>query len=143
MRYYGQEHTVKVPLPSGRIDDEEVKKIIERFHEYHEREYAFRLDSPVEIVNFHLVGEYRVKKFELKELNNIVSSLDDAIMQERRIYVNGNELTVPVYSKQKLSPRFRIDGPAIIEDPTSTILVLSSQKAIVDKYGNVNVLRGE
>jgi len=143
MRYYGQEHTVKVPLPSGRIDDEEVKKIIERFHEYHEREYAFRLDSPVEIVNFHLVGEYKVKKFELKELNNMVSSLDDAIVQERRIYVNGNELRVPVYSKQKLSPRFRIDGPAIIEDPTSTILVLSSQKAIVDKYGNVNVLRGE
>ncbi|MEM3952861.1 MAG: hydantoinase/oxoprolinase family protein, partial [Nitrososphaerota archaeon] len=60
MRYYGQEHTVKVPIPSGRINSEEVKKIIERFHEYHEREYAFRLDSPVEIVNFHLVGEYKV-----------------------------------------------------------------------------------
>jgi len=143
MRYYGQEHTVKVPIPSGRINSEEVKKIIERFHEYHEREYAFRLDSPVEIVNFHLVGEYKVKKFELKELNNTADSLDDAVMQERRIYINGEELEVLVYNKQKLSPQFRIEGPAIIEDPTSTILVLASQKVIVDKYGNVNILRGE
>lgn len=143
MRYYGQEHTVKVPIPSGSIDDDEIKKIIDRFHEHHEREYAFRLDSPVEVVNFHLVGEYRVKKFELKELNNVGESIDEAIMQERRIYINGDELRVLVYNKQRLPPRYKIEGPAVIEDPTSTILVLTSQKAIVDKYGNVNVLRGE
>lgn len=143
MRYYGQEHTVKVPIPNGQINRDMIIDIINRFHEHHEREYAFRLDSPVEIVNFHIVGICLVKKFELKELVNNANSLDEAVMGERKIYLNGEDLTVLVYAKQKLSPRFNIEGPAIIEDPTSTILVLKSQRALVDRYGNVRIVKGE
>ncbi len=137
MRYYGQEHTVKVPLPSGKMGDEEVKLIANRFHEYHEREYAFRLDSPIEIVNFHVVGEYRVRKFELKELEQASNSPDDALLGDRKVYLNGDDLDLSVYNKQRLTPSFKINGPAIIEDPTSTILVLETQRVSVDKYGNV------
>ncbi len=137
MRYYGQEHTVKVPILSGNIDAEEINVIVNRFHEYHEREYAFRLEGPVEIVNFHVVGEYKIRKFELKEIENPAESSDDALIGERRVYLNGDDLTLSVYNKQKLSPRFKINGPAIIEDPTSTVLVLDTQKVSVDKYGNV------
>jgi N-methylhydantoinase A len=137
MRYYGQEHTVKVPIPIVNISAEEIDLIVNRFHEYHEREYAFRLEGPVEIVNFHVVGEYKIRKFELKEIENPAGSSDDALIGERRVYLNGDDLTLPVYNKQKLSPRFKIDGPAIIEDPTSTVLVLDTQKVSVDKYGNV------
>jgi N-methylhydantoinase A len=57
--------------------------------------------------------------------------------------LNGDDISVTVYAKQKLSPLLSIDGPAIIEDPTSTILVLNMQRAIVDKYGNIVLLRGE
>ncbi len=137
MRYYGQEHTVKVPLPSGKMGDEEVKLIANRFHEYHEREYAFRLDSPIEIVNFHVVGEYRVRKFELKEIEQASNSPDDALIGDRKVYLNGDDLDLSVYNKQRLTPSFKINGPAIIEDPTSTILVLETQRVSVDKYGNV------
>lgn len=137
MRYYGQEHTVKVPLPSGKMGDEEVKLIANRFHEYHEREYAFRLDSPIEIVNFHVVGEYRVRKFELKEIEQASNSPDDALLGDRKVYLNGDDLDLSVYNKQRLTPSFKINGPAIIEDPTSTILVLETQRVSVDKYGNV------
>ncbi|MEM4288816.1 MAG: hydantoinase/oxoprolinase family protein [Nitrososphaerota archaeon] len=137
MRYYGQEHTVKVPLPSGKMCDEEVKLIANRFHEYHEREYAFRLDSPIEIVNFHVVGEYRVRKFELKEIEQASNSPDDALIGDRKVYLNGDDLDLSVYNKQRLTPSFKINGPAIIEDPTSTILVLETQRVSVDKYGNV------
>ncbi|MCS7146353.1 MAG: hydantoinase/oxoprolinase family protein [Nitrososphaerota archaeon] len=139
LRYYGQEHTVKVPVPSSSIGPDELKLLAERFHEYHEREYAFRLDGPIEIVNFHVVGEFKIKKFELKEIEQLANSPDDALIGERKIHLNGDELTLPVYDKQKLSPGFHIDGPAIIEDPTSTILVLSLQKVAVDKYGNVTI----
>ncbi|MEM1922634.1 MAG: hydantoinase/oxoprolinase family protein [Nitrososphaerota archaeon] len=137
MRYYGQEHTVKVPIPNMKIGEEEVKLIANRFHEYHEREYAFRLDGPIEIVNFHVVGEYKIKKFELKEIPQTADSPDDSLIGERRVYLNGDDLTLSVYDKQRLSPGFSFDGPAIIEDPTSTILALKAQRVSVDKYGNV------
>ncbi len=137
MRYYGQEHTVKVPIPNMKIGEEEVGLIANRFHEYHEREYAFRLDGPIEIVNFHVVGEYKIKKFELKEIPQTADSPDDSLIGERRVYLNGDDLTLSVYDKQRLSPGFSFDGPAIIEDPTSTILALKAQRVSVDKYGNV------
>ncbi|MEM4239451.1 MAG: hydantoinase/oxoprolinase family protein, partial [Nitrososphaerota archaeon] len=137
MRYYGQEHTVKVPIPNMKIGEEEVRLIANRFHEYHEREYAFRLDGPIEIVNFHVVGEYKIKKFELKEIPQTADSPDDSLIGERRVYLNGDDLTLSVYDKQRLSPGFSFDGPAIIEDPTSTILALKAQRVSVDKYGNV------
>jgi N-methylhydantoinase A len=143
MRYYGQEHTVKVPIPSTKIDAEALKTIQARFHDYHEREYTFRLDSPIEIVNFHVVGEFRVGRIQLKELKNTAEDPEDAVIADRKIYLNGDDISVTVYAKQKLSPLLSIDGPAIIEDPTSTILVLNMQRAIVDKYGNIVLLRGE
>lgn len=142
MRYYGQEHTVKVPIPSVNMNSEDIDMIINRFHEYHEREYAFRLEGPVEIVNFHVVGEYKIRKFELKEIGNKAETSDDALIGERRVYLNGDDLTLSVYNKQNLAPRFKIDGPAIIEDPTSTILVLNTQRVSVDKYGNVVISEG-
>lgn len=140
MRYYGQEHTVKVPIPDVRIDREEIKLIANRFHEHHEREYAFRLDGPIEIVNFHVVGEYKIKKFELKELAQTADAPDDALVGDRKVYLNGDDLTLSVYNKQRLSPGFKFEGPAIIEDPTSTILILETQRVVVDKYGNVSIV---
>src|SRR5216683_7264682 len=45
MRYLGQEHTVKVPFPTGRVDAQAFSSAVERFHETHEREYTYRLTS--------------------------------------------------------------------------------------------------
>src|SRR4030065_2131495 len=62
MRYSGQEHTVKVRLPGGKISEEEMPQINERFHTQHEQTYTFRLETPVELVNYHITALGRVKK---------------------------------------------------------------------------------
>lgn len=141
MRYYGQEHTVKVPIPFGEITESLKEEIIERFHEYHEREYAFRLDSPIEIVNFHVTGILKVKKLTLSIVKAEGGKLDDAIIEDRKVFLNGDDMTLPVYNKVKIRPGVKFSGPAIIEDPTSTILLLSSHVAEVDKYGNIVITR--
>ncbi|WP_237340705.1 hydantoinase/oxoprolinase family protein [Heyndrickxia coagulans] len=41
MRYLGQEHTVKVPVPNGRWNKETLETIIQSFHELHEKTYTF------------------------------------------------------------------------------------------------------
>ena len=57
MRYLGQEHTVKVPIPAVPLKEEDKEHHRERFHEAHEQAYTFRLpNAPAEIVNYHLVG---------------------------------------------------------------------------------------
>jgi len=140
MRYYGQEHTVKVPIFSGDIREDDVGKIIGRFHEYHEREYNFRLNSPAEIVNFHVTGIVKAKKLPLQEVENGGSM---NTKEERDVYVHGSSLTLPVIERAGMPRNTKIDGPVIIEDPTSTILVLKSQVLTSDKYGNIIIVRKE
>jgi N-methylhydantoinase A len=42
-----------------------------------------------------------------------------------------------VYERSNIKPNERFKGPAIIEDPTSTVLVLGSQVFNNDKFGNI------
>ena len=62
MRYVGQEHSVKAEFPVGPVTDEAIAQAAEAFRAAHEREYGFRLDSPVELVNFHVAGLLPVAK---------------------------------------------------------------------------------
>jgi N-methylhydantoinase A len=43
MRYYGQEHTVKVQTPAPAWDEAAKAEIVKRFHEAHEHDYTYRL----------------------------------------------------------------------------------------------------
>ncbi len=141
MRYKGQEHTVKVPINEEKVDSKNILAIINRFHEYHERAYNFRLPtSPVEIVNFHGVGVVKVKKPPLREVL-IKGSVDDAVKETRDVFIKGNYRSLLVFDKNKLPTDVKIKGPAVIEDPTSTILVLENQEFVRDKYGNIIIYR--
>lgn len=138
MRYYGQEHTVRVPVMSGKITDEKIPTIINRLHDVHEREYNFKLEeSPVEIVNFHVTGLRKVKKIQIEEKEDVENSLNAAVKGKRDVYLEGKYHSLKVYNKPKIPKGARIAGPTIIEDPTSTVLVLEGQEAKCDKFGNI------
>jgi len=141
IRYYGQEHTVKVPVPSGKLKAADVKTILDSFHATHEREYEFKLPGdPAEIVNFHVVGIKRIQKLSLGELTE-QSGSQDPLLTERSVYINGGHEMLPVYDRTHLNAGFSLNGPAILEDPTATIIVLRDQEASVDKFGNT-VIKG-
>ncbi|MEM0020594.1 MAG: hydantoinase/oxoprolinase family protein [Fervidicoccaceae archaeon] len=139
LRYYGQEHTVKVTLPFKKIEKNDIERIRKIFHEAHRKEYEFSLpDNPIEIVNFHVTGYVIVKKVQLSEIKDTrASTLEEAVSGERKAFVDGETISIPVYYKPLIPPEKDIFGPAIIEDPTSTMLVLREMKVHSDKYGNL------
>jgi N-methylhydantoinase A len=139
IRYYGQEHTVRVPIPSGEIKDAELDTIKEIFHFHHEREYEFKLpNDPVEIVNFQVVGTISVPHLKQEKIQKRVT---EKKVDYRNVFLEGDKHEVPVYERKGLDLDIEIIGPSIIEDPTSTILILGKQKASLDKFGNVIVRR--
>ncbi len=143
IRYKGQEHTVKVPIKTGIIKKEDVPSIIEKFHVYHERTYSFRLpDSPIEMVNFHGVGIVKVKRPAIREVEEGNLSVDDAIKEQRNVFIHGDFVEMPVFDRSKIPVEKRVEGPAIIEDPTSTVLVLEGQELLRDRYGNIVIYGG-
>ncbi|MEM4417199.1 MAG: hydantoinase/oxoprolinase family protein, partial [Nitrososphaerota archaeon] len=144
MRYYGQEHVLKVGVPEGELDRMLVGEIEKRFHESHYRHYSFRLDSPTEIVNYHVVALLKVRKPILKALPLQGRSVAEAFKEEREAYLDSGKgwIKVEVYERSLLPAGATLKGPLIIEDPTSTAIVLQGQKMSVDQFGNLHVRKG-
>lgn len=138
MRYRGQEHTVRVDVMSGPLTRDNVGELIQRFHEVHERKYAFRLErSPVEIVNFQMTGVLKVGRAALPERPTARGSAEKALVEQREVFLDGKASKWSVYDRGLLPSRSELLGPVIIEEPTCTIIALEGQRAHVDELGNV------
>ncbi len=144
MRYAGQEHTVKVPVPNGEMDEETVKEVIRRFHDLHEQAYTFKLeDSPTEIVNLHLVAFGIVQKPELYKLERVGGNPEDALKEIRPVlYEEEGWLDTKVYDREKLAAEVTIEGPAIVEERSASTVIYPGQTVTVDCYGNLIIKTG-
>lgn len=144
MRYLGQEHTVKVPVPKGLWDEESVGEVISRFHELHEHHYTFKLEeAQTEIVNLHLVALGAVKKPELYKMGNITAAIEEALKEIRPVLFEGEGWKeTQVYEREKLGPGAIIEGPAIVEETTASTVIYAGQQVCVDEYGNLIINTG-
>ncbi len=139
LRYRGQEHTVRTPVPEGALKDAaEFNLLIEKFHELHEQAYSFRQDDPVEIVNFHVVGWGQVDKPAFTPLTNDGRSLERAFKGERPVdFEDTGTVQSAVYERGLLPTGVKINGPAVVEEPACTTIVCPQQAMTVDRFGNL------
>ncbi|MDV3243939.1 MAG: hydantoinase/oxoprolinase family protein [Nitrososphaerales archaeon] len=137
LRYYGQEHTIRVFVDRVTIDASGVKEIGSRFQARHHKEYGFTLDGPVELVNLHVSGIVAVKKPAVRVLDT-AGSIERAVKGERMVFWgDGKRTSTRIFERGKIPALATIEGPAIIEEPTSTSLVRKGRAARTDKYGNL------
>ena len=141
-RYVGQEHTVKLNLCDETLS---IASLTEDFHKAHEKEYTFRLDNPVEVVNFHLASFARVEKTELEPLSKAASPDPSSALSGRRevVYADGNVLTAQIYERERLAPGMEISGPAVIEEATSAAVIHQGNRVVVDDYGGLHIHLGD
>lgn len=139
MRYLGQEHTVKVGLPGGDITDDVMPDVNERFHSLHEQTYTFRLDTPVELVNYHVTALGQVKQPEIRRVET-GGTLDDACKGQRR--VNFDELgfrEADIYERDRLPVGASFSGPAVVEEPAAVTVVFPDQRLTKDEFGFLHI----
>ena len=144
MRYSGQEHTVKVPLVNGEIKAPTVKEVIRLFHEMHEQNFTFKLEeAQTEIVNLHLTAFGTVQKPDLQKLETGSKDVETALKETRQVfYEDEGWIDTKVYHRELLAPGMKIQGPAIVEEPTATTVFYSGQTLSVDAYGNLLIEMG-
>ncbi|WLH65133.1 hydantoinase/oxoprolinase family protein [Pseudomonas sp. FP2300] len=135
-RYAGQEHTVKVAL-----EEPHLLPILERFHARHEQAYTFRLDLPVEIVNLHLVAFGSVPKTPMAPIGVSISGTAENALSGRRWveFEPEQSIKTPLYQRTALLSGMQIDGPAIIEEATTTTVVRPGDRLEVDIYGGLHI----
>jgi N-methylhydantoinase A len=133
MRYRGQEHSVTVS-----VAESDPERVAAGFHEAHERLYAFRLDVPVEIVNFRLTAIGTVEKPELKGIDAGPGDAGPAFQGHRTVLfdVHG-EVEAGIFQREKLGAGDRLAGPAVVEDSAASTVVHPGQGLEVDQWGNL------
>ena len=144
MRYRGQEHTVKVAFPDGAVTADTIAEAITAFHDAHEREYTFRLTNPVELVNYHVVVLAGIDKQPLPERPVTGRPLADARRQPRTVDFDEHGVhRADIYDWALLEPGMSFDGLAVVEDPSTTLVVTPGKRVAMDALGNLHVdMRG-
>ncbi len=125
MRYVGQIHECTVNIDFFEITEETLQNIKEAFHNRHEELYTYsEKDSPVELVNIESTIYGRIDRPNYSELEN-KGQINDALKISRNLIFSekGNVLKTPVYDGNKLSPGNLIDGPAVVEEDTTTLVI--------------------
>jgi len=138
-RYQNQEHTVEVALP-GTVTDEGLAAIAEAFHDAYEREYTYRLPAPVEMVGLHVVASAEVGKLTMTEAPLGPEDASVAVKGRRAVdYALEGTHEATIYDGEKLRPGMAFAGPAVVEDPGTTIVLHPGNAARVDGFGNLHI----
>ena len=140
MRYLGQEHTVKVRLPEGHIQAGAIDGLLDRFHLAHEQAYTFRLDTPVELVNFHVTAFGKVPTPAIETITAQGLTPAGAAKGHREVLFDEPlPLSAALFERERLPVDEPVAGPAVIEEPTATILVFPRQIAWRDRFGFIHI----
>jgi N-methylhydantoinase A len=139
LRYVGQEHTVKVPVDLAALGREGgVAALAGRFHEDHETRYTFRLPTAgIEVVNFHLVASVHVVKPKPQLRPAGMAQVSDTLLGRRRVFFEHHgEMEATVYDAARLEPGMKLQGPAVVQDAASSLVLPPRHQLGVDSYGN-------
>ena len=137
-RYRAQVWELDTPLPSARIGGaDDVAALAEAFNQVHERVYAVRDEgSPVEFVNWK--GRISVQAFSPPPAPDAATARHEPPPDSYRdcYFIETGRVRTGIYRGERLQPGAHIAGPAIIEEPTTTIVVYAGGTADLTAAGN-------
>ena len=131
LRYVGQYHEVPLQVNMDDIFSFNLDKIKKEFHREHNRQFGYSLEeegTELEIINVRLrsIGvTEKTNSFAKMDESDPVKNPDFALKSKREAYVPElDELKeIHVYDGDKLTGKYTIEGPAIIEQINTTIFL--------------------
>ncbi|UCE85343.1 MAG: hydantoinase/oxoprolinase family protein, partial [Deltaproteobacteria bacterium] len=137
--YPGQTFDMPIELvgSGGRLSAADLTATIERFHDRHEElhTYAMRDEQPIlRGVRVQTVGI--TDKPRAPEHAPPARPASEAVRARRPVYFEDRFVDTPVYDGERLGAGHAIDGPAIVEERFTTIVIYPGQRAELDALGN-------
>jgi N-methylhydantoinase A len=144
MRYGEQIFEVGVSLDGVDLNEPDLmKEVVERFHRRHEELYTYSVrDQEVVLVNARVsvVGELP----ELPQEPALPARAAAMPRARRQVFFSswGEWRPVPVYDMDTLAPGQAIEGPAIVDAATTTVLLRTGERAGVTPLGWLDITVG-
>ncbi len=150
MAYAGQTHTLSVPV-SVEINDDTVsvitkESIIEAFDATYLQSFGRLLPKGVRrIINLRSAITGERPKFDLRTLapvNDSSNTTASSTKQSRQVYFDKQWHDTAIYDRLTLPVGAEIFGPAILEQPDTTVLIEPGLVGRVDEFGNTIIEKG-
>jgi len=140
MRFVGQGAETDLSIDTKPIDQWKKEQIRELFDAVYQKLYGRTYpETPVEFVTFKVRASLPERPFRIPPLQNTGTSIEDCLKGERQAFslIKKEYLPFKVFDRFKLFSGAVLQGPAIIEEKESTIIVGEDAKASIDEYGFV------
>lgn len=141
MRYVGQGFELVIDIPTGTFGGSPFDTVFAAFSAAYRDIFAINPPTgAAEIVNIRVVAKASVGEVDLSAAAKGASS-DSAPMAHRRVYFPESDgfVDTPVYGRHSLPVGQVFQGPAVIEEPESTLIVGPAGRFTAEINGNINV----
>ena len=133
-RYEGQTWDIDVPV-SGKIDKKALGTIAQKFHKMHFEEHTYdRKEEDVMVSSLRVRSRALLSKPPMQKLTGTSSPAKPS--GHRQAYFGNGFVKTAVYDGPSLRANQSVKGPAIIEEPFTTIVVPPRWIVKLDKFGN-------
>ncbi len=138
VRFVGQGSETNIPIPKRTFTEVNKEVVRSRFDDIYKKLYGRTYpDSPVEFINFKVRASLPERLLRLPKIEKTVDSIEDAVKGNRQAYsgIAGDYIPYTVYDRYKLFHGAEFQGPAIIEERESTVVVGEDTSISVDEFG--------
>ena len=140
-RYVGQGYELRALVPGGILDEAALQTVWQQFHELHTAEYGHAFpENPVELVTLRVTGTGPMPKLSDFPAPT-KGDLKDAWLKTAVTYfrVNGQleQYSTQFFDRDRLPMGAQIEGPAVIFQKDSTILLPPHSRTTVEPSGNL------
>jgi N-methylhydantoinase A len=139
MRYWGQNYEHDVRIADGPIDDAVLQEAFRAFNRMHEEFYGYSIQGEIiELIRFNVTAFGPVPKPAL--VAALPADGPWSPSNQRPVYFHDcGAVQTPIYRREELAAGTRLDGPVIVEEVDSTILVHPGQHLTVEESGVVSI----
>jgi N-methylhydantoinase A len=142
MRYRKQGYEIRVPIPEGSLDASRREEVHQSFERAYRAIYGHTVrEAPIEAVSWRVVAQGPRPTLRLPTAAGAGRDPRAARKGIRRVYLPDERgfADVPVYDRYALGTGATIEGPAVIEERESTVVVSAAAAIRVDVASNVIV----
>ncbi|MDD5312895.1 MAG: hydantoinase/oxoprolinase family protein [Dehalococcoidia bacterium] len=122
---------------TGIANQKQLDRLVADFHKLHHKVFTVSApDQPVEFVYWRVKAIGKLPKPDFPAAKAVPSKAASKATRKAYFKDLGGMVDTPIYKGVDLKPGNVITAPAIIEEPTTTILVMPDSKASITRYGN-------
>lgn len=141
MLYLGQTHTVSVPIPDGTLTADLIQSAFDRAYL---NAYGRLLEGiPLRVMNYRVSVTGKRPEFDMAAFAPPAThTITECQIGTRSVRCSGTDHATHVYNRLNLPEGAQIAGPALLEQPDTTIFIDPGLTGEVDRFGNL-ILRAE